>query len=227
MPRTKWTMTRSRSGSTGDSSSACALQGPTSTLPPSMWSGSKQSIGRPVALCALRPRARCSGSTSACSGWPQEQYSKASNSRVQRGISPPTFSMTPASRIPCLGSTVCWTALPSTRVKSSIIAWVLKGILRHGDVIEGLVLAECFCSAPICYKPFKPLPLVLSVVNQLGGTHMIQFELPVERFETRIQRRPAGTRGLFEPRESTEQGASLAAPTPPKNSGAARRMEEA
>lgn len=71
-----------------------------------------------------------------------------------------------------------------------------EGILRHGDVIEGLVLAECFSSAPTRYNQQNSMPLTLSIGNQFDEVHESKFAIQVERIPARIQPR-AGRRSTL------------------------------
>lgn len=71
------------------------------------------------------------------------------------------------------------------------------GILRHGDVMEGLVLAECFSSEPTRYNQRNSMPLTVSIANQFDDVHASQFELPVEHVS--IRPRPLRSGSLFEP----------------------------
>jgi hypothetical protein len=68
----------------------------------------------------------------------------------------------------------------------------VEGILHHGEVMEGLVLAECFSSVPTCYDQRNSVPLTLTTANQFDDVHAFAFELPVEHVS--IQPRPATQR---------------------------------
>jgi hypothetical protein len=72
-----------------------------------------------------------------------------------------------------------------------------EGILRHGDLMEGLVLAECFSSVPTCYNRSNSIPLTLSMGNQFDEVEAFSFALPVEHVS--IQPRPRRSGSLFEP----------------------------
>ena len=87
------------------------------------------------------------------------------------------------------------------------------GILRHGDVIEGLVLAECFSSVPICYNRSEPIPLSLSIINQFDDVYSFRFMSPVEHVARRIQPRPTCTGTVFEAVEGPGDGSVLPVPS--------------
>lgn len=72
-----------------------------------------------------------------------------------------------------------------------------EGVLRHGDVMEGLVLAECFSSVPTRYNQWNSMPLTLSIANRFEDVHAFPFELPVERVSVRYRPRRSGS--LFDP----------------------------
>jgi hypothetical protein len=84
-----------------------------------------------------------------------------------------------------------------------------EGILRYGDVIEGLVLAECFSSVPTRYNQWNLVPLAVSIVNQFDDVCTFPFELPVEQVS--IHRRPRRSGSLFEPAGGTGNGSVLPA----------------
>jgi hypothetical protein len=79
-----------------------------------------------------------------------------------------------------------------------------EGILRHGDVTEGVVLAECFSSVPTRYNQWNSMPLTVSIVNQFDDVHPFSFELPVEHVS--IPSRPRRSESLFEPAGRTGSG---------------------
>ena len=85
----------------------------------------------------------------------------------------------------------------------------VERILRHGDVMEGLVLAQCFSSLPTRYNQRNSVPLTLSTANQFDHVHAFQFELPVERVS--IQPRPRRSGSLFEPAGGPGNGSVLPA----------------
>jgi len=72
-----------------------------------------------------------------------------------------------------------------------------EGILRHGDVMEGLVLAQCFSSVPARCNQWKSMPLIVSIVNQFDDVYSFPFELPVEHVS--LQPRPRRSGSLFGP----------------------------
>jgi hypothetical protein len=51
-----------------------------------------------------------------------------------------------------------------------------RGVLRRGDELEGLLLAQAFETLPSKHKPGDRLPLVLSVADQFGG----ETEWPID-----------------------------------------------
>jgi hypothetical protein len=83
-----------------------------------------------------------------------------------------------------------------------------EGLLRHGDVMEGLVLAECFSSVPTCYNRSNSIPLTLSMGNQFDELEAFSFALPVEHVSR--QPRPRRSGSLFGP-----PGRAAKAPVPP------------
>ena len=83
----------------------------------------------------------------------------------------------------------------------------VEGILHHGEVMEGLVLAECFSSVPTCYDQRNSVPLTLTTANQFDDVHAFAFELPVEHVS--IQPRPRRSGSLFEPAGGTGNGSVL------------------
>jgi hypothetical protein len=72
-----------------------------------------------------------------------------------------------------------------------------RGVLRHGDVMEGLLLAECLSPIPTREKPWARMPLCLSVVNQFDDVQTLQFELPVEHVVEQVRRWPPRSRSVF------------------------------
>jgi hypothetical protein len=72
-----------------------------------------------------------------------------------------------------------------------------EGILRHGDVMEGLVLAQCFSSVPARCNQWKSMPLIVSIVNQFDDVYSFPFELPVEHVS--LQPRPRRSGSIFGP----------------------------
>ena len=64
-----------------------------------------------------------------------------------------------------------------------------EGILRRGDTIEGLLLAECIAAAPARYTRTDWMPLSLSIMNQFEEVQTTSFEMPVERIPGPVQRR--------------------------------------
>jgi hypothetical protein len=71
-----------------------------------------------------------------------------------------------------------------------------EGVLRRGDVLEGVVIAESFKGIPSCFGVTYRLPLCLSIVNQFDYVRKLTIELPVERVTRRLRPRSI-SRGLF------------------------------
>jgi hypothetical protein len=79
-----------------------------------------------------------------------------------------------------------------------------EGVLRRDDVMEGLVLAECFSSVPTRCNQWNSAPLTVSIVNQFDDSRAFQFEVPVAHVS--IQPRPRRSGSLFEPAKCIENG---------------------
>ena len=79
-----------------------------------------------------------------------------------------------------------------------------EGILRRDDVMEGLVLAECFSSVPTRCNQWNSAPLTVSIVNQFDDIHAFQFELSVAHVS--IQPWPRRSGSLYEPAKCIENG---------------------
>lgn len=72
------------------------------------------------------------------------------------------------------------------------------GVLRRGDVMEGLVLGECFSSVPTLYNQWNSMPLTVSVVNQFDEVHESKFAIQVEQIRDRIKPRAARRSTLYD-----------------------------
>lgn len=71
-----------------------------------------------------------------------------------------------------------------------------EGVLRRGDVMEGVVLAASFKGVPSCFGVRYRLPLALSIVNQFDDVQHSTLELPVERISLPLRLRPSSAKKL-------------------------------
>lgn len=78
-----------------------------------------------------------------------------------------------------------------------------EGVLRRGDVMEGLVLGECFSSVPTRYNQWNSMPLTVSVVNQFDEVHESRFAIQVEQIRDRIKPRAKRRSTLYDSADGT------------------------
>jgi hypothetical protein len=72
-----------------------------------------------------------------------------------------------------------------------------EGVLRRGDEMEGVVIAESFDIIPSCFAVRDRLPLCLSIANQFDAVQHSTIELPVERVSRRLRPRSTISSGYF------------------------------
>jgi hypothetical protein len=73
-----------------------------------------------------------------------------------------------------------------------------QGTLHHGDVMEGLLLAQSFDPIPERYRQGSVMQLCLSIVNQFGKVEPLLVDLHVDRTAEQLRPRPARMSTLFE-----------------------------
>lgn len=76
-----------------------------------------------------------------------------------------------------------------------------SGTLRHGDLMEGLLLADSFDVIPAGFADKSPIPISLSIINQFGDVHTSTTTARLMRIAERIQPRPLRRRSLFDPQD--------------------------
>jgi len=78
------------------------------------------------------------------------------------------------------------------------------GILRRGDLLEGVLLADSLVPAPMRYESRSRMRLCLSISNQFDEVQEFTFELPVERVAARIRTRTVRRVSLFEDADESD-----------------------
>jgi hypothetical protein len=80
------------------------------------------------------------------------------------------------------------------------------GTLRHGEMMDGVLLGESLDSIPTGFANNSLIPICLSIVNQFGDVHKSTTKARLKRIAGRIQ--PRSTRGssLFEKQDGSYGG---------------------
>jgi len=90
-----------------------------------------------------------------------------------------------------------------------------EGILRRGDVLEGVLLADSVGPVPAQYQNGSRMRVCLSISNQFDEIQEVTIDLLVERVPTRIQPRTVRHVGLFEGADEPAQLAASEGSQPP------------
>jgi hypothetical protein len=73
-----------------------------------------------------------------------------------------------------------------------------EGVLRRGEICEGLLLAEAFQSIEAKYTNGAIMPLQISIANSVDEVHDFTIHLRVEKIRTPIRFRTTRRGGLFD-----------------------------
>ena len=87
------------------------------------------------------------------------------------------------------------------------------GVLRRGDQLEGVLLAQAFESVPKRYKPGSRMPVVLSIVDEFGESTEWSINLMVQEPYFKAPSKQV-RRSIFEPEPAAP---GPVAPRPPSN----------
>jgi len=84
------------------------------------------------------------------------------------------------------------------------------GTLRHGEMMDGVLLGESLDAIPTGFANNSLIPICLSIVNQFGDVHKSTTEARLKRIAGRIQPRSTRRSSLFEMQDGSSGGSQRA-----------------